>query len=54
MMYKLVVGEFQKEVDNIIDLLDDILSIFVLFEVGDWLEYCIKIELGGWFEREII
>lgn len=39
MMHKSVAGEFQKEVDNTTDLLDDILSILALLEAGDWSEH---------------
>ena len=53
MMHKSVAGEFQKEVDNTTDLLDDILSILALLEAGDWSEHCTKTELGGRLEREI-
>ncbi|EOJ4607180.1 hypothetical protein ACKKLF_005083, partial [Escherichia coli] len=53
MMHKSVAGEFQKEVDNTTDLLDDILSILALLETGDWSEHCTKTELGGRLEREI-
>ncbi len=53
MMHKSVAGEFQKEVDNTTVLLDDILSILALLEVGDWSEHCTKTELGGRLEREI-